>query len=92
VLIEPGDDEAVAALATAEEIGRRLNAAGDTVPRLLHGVDGAAWPLLDGALRMGLDIRIGLEDTLALPDGRRARDNADLVALACDHARRAGRI
>ena len=32
--------------------------------------------------RRGYDTRVGLEDTLALPDGTRARDNAELVAMA----------
>jgi uncharacterized protein (DUF849 family) len=34
------------------------------------------------ALRRGYDARIGLEDTLELPDGRLARDNAQMVAVA----------
>ncbi|WP_328313781.1 3-keto-5-aminohexanoate cleavage protein [Streptomyces sp. NBC_00442] len=54
-------------------------------PVLLHGEDDGAWPVLRLARRLGLDTRIGLEDVLLLPDGRRARCNAQLVtaALAC---------
>ncbi len=33
---------------------------------------------------MGLDTRVGLEDTLYLPDGSRARTNAELVRAAHD--------
>uniref|UniRef100_UPI00056C94BB 3-keto-5-aminohexanoate cleavage protein n=1 Tax=Streptomyces exfoliatus TaxID=1905 RepID=UPI00056C94BB len=52
------------------------------VPVLLHGVDGGAWPVLRLARRLGLGTRIGLADTLLLPDGTRARSNAELVAAA----------
>ncbi|MFD4319302.1 3-keto-5-aminohexanoate cleavage protein [Streptomyces sp. NPDC058548] len=52
------------------------------VPVLLHGEDGSAWPVLRLARRLGLVARIGLEDTLLLPDDTRARSNAELVAAA----------
>ncbi|MGW8764531.1 3-keto-5-aminohexanoate cleavage protein [Streptomyces sp. NPDC055815] len=52
------------------------------VPVLLHGVDEGVWPVLRLARRLGADARIGLEDTLFLPDGTRARSNAELVAAA----------
>ncbi|MFI8964218.1 3-keto-5-aminohexanoate cleavage protein [Streptomyces sp. NPDC053493] len=51
-------------------------------PVLLHGRDAAAWPLLRLARRLGLSARIGLADTLLLPDGSPAGDNARLVAAA----------
>ncbi|MFF4033396.1 3-keto-5-aminohexanoate cleavage protein [Streptomyces sviceus] len=51
-------------------------------PVLLHGEDGGAWPVLRLAGRLGLATRIGLEDTLVLPDGERATSNAQLVAEA----------
>ncbi|MGW1957420.1 3-keto-5-aminohexanoate cleavage protein [Streptomyces sp. NPDC001920] len=51
-------------------------------PVLLHGEDGGAWPVLRLAGRLGLATRIGLEDTLVLPDGQRAASNAQLVAQA----------
>ncbi|MER7517677.1 3-keto-5-aminohexanoate cleavage protein [Streptomyces sp. NPDC126499] len=51
-------------------------------PVLLHGRDAAAWPLLRLARRQGLAARIGLEDTLLLPDGTPARSNAQLVSAA----------
>ncbi|MDH6571498.1 uncharacterized protein (DUF849 family) [Streptomyces sp. SAI-117] len=49
-------------------------------PVLLHGEDGGAWPVLRLAGRLGLATRVGLEDMLVLPDGRRAASNAQLVA------------
>lgn len=52
------------------------------VPRMLHGADATAWPMLSQALEEGLDIRIGLEDTMRLPDGTEAHDNAALVEHA----------
>jgi uncharacterized protein (DUF849 family) len=49
-------------------------------PVLLHGEDDGAWPVLRLAGRLGLPTRIGLEDTLLLPDGQQAMSNAQLVA------------
>ncbi|WP_371637634.1 3-keto-5-aminohexanoate cleavage protein [Streptomyces zaomyceticus] len=49
---------------------------------LLHGTDGGVWPVLRLARRLGLAARIGLEDTLLLPDGTPARSNAELVTAA----------
>lgn len=49
-------------------------------PVLVHGAEGGAWAVLRLAGRLGLATRIGLEDTMALPDGERARSNAQLVA------------
>ncbi|MEU6842100.1 3-keto-5-aminohexanoate cleavage protein [Streptomyces sp. NPDC046716] len=51
-------------------------------PVLLHGEDGGAWPVLRLAQELGLAIRVGLEDMLVLPDGRRAVSNAELVESA----------
>ena len=52
------------------------------VPVLLHGENGSAWPVLELAASLGLHARIGLEDTLHLPDGTPAADNAELVRAA----------
>ena len=70
---------------TAEVSARTLLTELDTDhgrPVLLHGEDGGAWPVLRLAGRLGLATRIGLEDTLFLPDGERALSNAQLVAEA----------
>ncbi|GLZ41670.1 3-keto-5-aminohexanoate cleavage protein [Actinokineospora sp. NBRC 105648] len=53
-----------------------------TTPILLHGEGPAAWPVLEHARRHALLTRIGLEDTLDLPDGTRAPDNTALVRAA----------
>ncbi|ANZ38233.1 hypothetical protein BBK82_21345 [Lentzea guizhouensis] len=51
-------------------------------PILLHGRDDEAWPLLDHAGRLEHSTRMGLADTLELPDGRTAKNNVELVAMA----------
>ncbi|MFI6233053.1 3-keto-5-aminohexanoate cleavage protein [Micromonospora sp. NPDC050784] len=80
VLVEcMAEDEAVA-LADASQILAALPADAPSV--LLHAEGPATWPVLAEAVRRGLDTRIGLEDTLALPDGSPAADNAALVAAA----------
>ncbi|MEU3724558.1 3-keto-5-aminohexanoate cleavage protein [Streptomyces sp. NPDC031705] len=73
---DPGT-AAVTAAALVRELGRGL-----TVPLLLHGEDGGAWPVLRAAAGLGLDTRIGLEDVLMLPDGSAAEGNATLVQAA----------
>jgi uncharacterized protein (DUF849 family) len=52
------------------------------LPVLLHGEGTSAWPVFGVAAREGLQARIGLEDSLVLPDGSPARGNADLVRAA----------
>jgi len=46
--------------------------------------------MLEYAFLQGYSTRIGLEDTLLLPDGRIARDNAELVQVACGFGTRSG--
>ncbi|WP_167409659.1 3-keto-5-aminohexanoate cleavage protein [Streptomyces africanus] len=53
-------------------------------PVLLHGEDGGAWPVLRLAGELGLATRVGVEDVLVLPDGRRAGSNAELVAAGLE--------
>lgn len=87
VLIEPPEEEPESAAATRRAVEAVLDEKGFELPRLLHGVGGAAWPLLEAALRRDYDTRIGLEDTLELRDGTRARSNTELVRAA-DRLRR----
>jgi uncharacterized protein (DUF849 family) len=47
-----------------------------------HGYDIACWAVNRRALDRGYGIRTGLEDVALLPDGKQARDNADLVSAA----------
>lgn len=54
------------------------------IPVLLHGEGTSCWPALKHAGRRGLQVRIGLEDVLVLPDGSPAPDNASLVVAARD--------
>lgn len=57
----------------------------DTVPMtsvVLHGEGTSTWPALRHAGRRGLGARIGLEDTLCLPDGGAAGSNLDLALVA----------
>jgi uncharacterized protein (DUF849 family) len=82
VLIEPDEEEAAAALATAEAMLRVLDEGQIHLPRVMHGFGAATWPVLEAALECGCDIRIDLEDTVVLPDGRTAKDNAELMSLA----------
>jgi non-ribosomal peptide synthetase component F len=83
VLLEPHEPDPAAALETVSAIERLLgDYASDGTPRLLHGVDATAWPLLREAARRGYDARIGLEDTLRLPGGEPTGDNLDLVKAA----------
>ncbi|MHA6799675.1 3-keto-5-aminohexanoate cleavage protein [Bounagaea algeriensis] len=80
VLAEVTDPTARGAEHTAESLLERLRPA--TAPILLHGEGPGSWTVLDVAARRGLASRIGLEDTLHLPDGDVATDNAALVTAA----------
>ncbi|MER6787194.1 3-keto-5-aminohexanoate cleavage protein [Streptomyces sp. NPDC000658] len=81
VLAEVTDTDARTAVPTARALLAELGPAFGR-PVLLHGEDGGAWPVLRLAQRLGLATRIGLEDTLHLPDGQRASSNAELVSQA----------
>lgn len=69
-------------LAEAWAIDDALGRVGVDTPRLHHGENGATWPVLRQAKQLGRDIRIGLEDTLSLPDGSPAPSNHALVHAA----------
>jgi uncharacterized protein (DUF849 family) len=51
-------------------------------PRLLHGLGPTSWYFVELAAKRCYDTRVGFEDTLTLPDGTRAKSNADLIATA----------
>jgi uncharacterized protein (DUF849 family) len=82
VLVEPRTENADEAVATARDVDAALDRVFVRAPRLHHGQGPATWAVLDAAVRIGREIRIGLEDVLTLPDGRRAPDNAALVVEA----------
>ncbi|MEP7766065.1 3-keto-5-aminohexanoate cleavage protein [Sanguibacter sp. 25GB23B1] len=83
VLLELPDglDETGTAAYALAMIGA-VRAFGTHAPVLLHGEGTSCWPALRLAVELRLDTRIGLEDTLLLPDGAPARDNAALVEAA----------
>ncbi|MFF7973018.1 3-keto-5-aminohexanoate cleavage protein [Streptomyces sp. NPDC007905] len=78
VLAEVTDPDPATAEASAHALLTGLGGAHGR-PVLLHGEEGGTWPVLRLAGRLGLATRIGLEDTLLLPDGERAADSAQLV-------------
>ena len=82
IMFEPREQvvaDAMTAVAATEAV---LDAAAVRAPRLLHGVNATAWPLVDAARARGYATRIGFEDTLTLPDGEVARGNGELVRAA----------
>jgi uncharacterized protein (DUF849 family) len=89
VLIEPVEPTTDEALATVDAIERVLDAGAPDVPRLLHGREATAWDLVAEAGRRGYDTRIGMEDTIRMPDGKIAPGNGDLVRAALAHYREA---
>lgn len=74
-----GDVESVA---VATDLLDRVEAVGTGLPVLVHGEGSSAWPTLRFARQRGRLTRIGLEDTLLLPDGTLAESNAQLVRTA----------
>jgi len=80
VLVEIVGVRPESAIGEADGILKELGDPG--VPVLLHGEQTACWPVLRHAAELGLDTRIGLEDTLTGPDGEPAADNAALVRAA----------
>ena len=52
------------------------------VPQLWHGFGERTWEVVVAGAAAGHDVRVGLEDSLVLPYGRIAQDNAELVASA----------
>lgn len=68
--------------AVAQRVNDQLDDAGSRCPRLTHGMDDWTWPLVRDALRRGHDTRVGFEDSVYLPSGKKARSNAELVLAA----------
>lgn len=80
LLVECMATDPAVALGDAEQMLADLPAG--ATPVLLHAEGPAVWPVLQEAVRRRLHTRIGLEDTLVLPDGSTASGNAELVAAA----------
>ncbi|WP_329387461.1 3-keto-5-aminohexanoate cleavage protein [Streptomyces sp. NBC_01351] len=79
---EPGRVRLVAELASADPALVAGLRGLPPVAVVLFGREAAAWPVLRLAVRCGTGLRIGVGDVLHLPDGRPARSNAELVAVA----------
>jgi uncharacterized protein (DUF849 family) len=67
-----------AAVTLAREIDRRVAVL--ERPRLWHGDARASWAVVDAGLAAGVDVRVGLEDSLVGRDGQPAPANAEQVA------------
>ena len=89
ILIEPLDADPETATQHAALMESIVTSAGIEVEQVHHGYDIACWAVNRRGLDRGHGIRTGLEDVTLLPDGKPARDNADLVAAAARliHAR-----
>jgi hypothetical protein len=66
----------------SQQVNDLLDGAGATGPRLTHGMNDWTWPLVEDAFRRGHDTRVGFEDSVLLPNGTKADNNAQLVEAA----------
>ncbi|WP_426171462.1 3-keto-5-aminohexanoate cleavage protein [Microbacterium sp. DWRC1-3] len=82
VLIELPDEPTDTLRDHAEGMIAHVELEEPDLPILLHGEEGSTWPVFDLAVEFGVASRIGLEDTLLLPDGATAPGNAALVRAA----------
>jgi uncharacterized protein (DUF849 family) len=82
VLIEPLDADPDVAVAHAANMEEVVLSAGIALEQVHHGYDMACWAVNRRGLDRGHGIRTGFEDVTVLPDGKPARDNADLVAAS----------
>lgn len=87
VLIELPDEPAQTVRDHAEAMIAHVELEEPGLPILLHGEEGSTWPVFDLAVELGVASRIGLEDTLLLPDGSTAPGNAALVRAAVGRMR-----
>jgi len=91
ILVEVEGPDDAAQVRLAADIDSLLDGAGLTAPRFHHGAGRSTWAVLARALEVGHQLRIGLEDTLELPDGSIPEGNGDLVAAAVRLAGEHGR-
>ncbi|MSW87748.1 MAG: 3-keto-5-aminohexanoate cleavage protein, partial [Actinobacteria bacterium] len=68
----------------------------DQIPDVKHnwgviGVSRQQWELLEASLRLGGNIRVGVEDNFYLPDGVMVESNGQLVAKAAEMVTASGR-
>lgn len=82
VLIEPEEEKLEDALKTIAEIETILKQNNNKLKILLHGFNSASWGLLREAKKRGYDSRMGLEDTIYLENGDKAKNNLELIEAA----------
>jgi uncharacterized protein (DUF849 family) len=68
----------------ADDARRIADLLPDGISQLWHGYGELTWEVISAAASAGIDVRVGLEDVLVLPDGRTAAGNAELVAAAVE--------
>jgi uncharacterized protein (DUF849 family) len=79
------EHEGATAVELAQAIDARVAVLGR--PRLWHGDARANWAVVDAGMAAGVDVRVGLEDTLVGRDGGPAASNAAQVAEIAAAAR-----
>lgn len=84
VLIEPLDADPATAVAHAAAMEQLVLDAGVQLEQVHHGDNVATWHVMERAVTRGHGIRVGLEDTTVLPDGRRPAGNGELVSVAAE--------
>ena len=84
VLIEPLDADPATAVAHAAAMEQLVLDAGVELEQVHHGDDVATWHVMERGAARGYGIRVGLEDTTVLPDGRRPVGNGELVSVAAE--------
>ena len=68
----------------AEEARAIAQLVPDGIAQLWHGYGERTWEVIAAGAASGVDVRVGLEDVLVLPDGSVAADNAALVAAGVE--------
>jgi uncharacterized protein (DUF849 family) len=74
-----------------ENLAHQVRQLPDDATWQVIGISREQWQLAAGALAMGGNVRVGLEDNFYTPDGEMAESNADLVEAAVEMARQVGR-
>jgi uncharacterized protein (DUF849 family) len=82
VLVEPLEAHPATAVAHAAAMELLLADADVGLEQVHHGDGVATWHVMERAVARGHGIRVGLEDTTVLRDGRRPTGNAELVRAA----------
>ncbi|RDD85118.1 3-keto-5-aminohexanoate cleavage protein [Streptomyces parvulus] len=82
VVIEALEPDPSAALESAAAMEAIVTEAGVSLEQMHHGYGIATWDVCRRAAARGHGIRVGIEDTGLLPDGRPASGNVELVRAA----------